>query len=142
MNAPRLPIGDEARVEIIPLIDVVFLVLVAFIYASAFLSPRVGLPVDLPRASEAEAEQGSIVTVTIEHDGRLFVGERPISVAELPQALIAARQADGDTSLYVKADRQVRLDRLVRVIDIARGVGMKGLTIATRTNVQAPAAAP
>jgi len=136
MKMPPLPVAAESRVEMIPLIDVVFLVLVAFIYASAFLSPKVGLPVDLPQAAEAESERAEIATVTIDRDGNLFLGEQPVSVSELPRALQRVKR-EGITSVYIKADRRARLDHLVRVMDICRAAKMDGLTIATRRRVEA-----
>jgi len=135
MKLPRPPVPAESRVEMIPLIDVVFLVLIAFIYASAFLSPKVGLPVDLPQAAEAEPERAEIATVTIDEDGSLFLGERSISVAELPSALQRIKR-EGIKTVYIKADRRARLDHLVRVMDICRAAEMDGLTIATQRRLE------
>ena len=61
MKLPHHTLATEPRVEMIPLIDVVFLVLVAFIYASMFMTQKTGLPVDLPEASEAENEVSEVM---------------------------------------------------------------------------------
>jgi len=137
MKMDRLPIPDESRVEMIPLIDVVFLVLAAFIYASAFLSPKVGIPVDLPRADQAEVEQTSLVNITIEEDGSLYLDDRSISLADLPSTLAAVKRNNNQVTVYVKADRRVRIEPLIRILDIARAAEMAGLTIATQRELEA-----
>ena len=131
MKLPAHVAVTEPRVEMIPLIDVVFLVLVAFIYASMFMTYKTGLPVDLPEASETETEQSEVLTLNILRDGSLFLNEQPIALEALEEALAAAKTAsDEELALYVMADRDARLDPLVKVMDLARRAGITGLTIA------------
>ena len=116
----------------IPLIDVVFLVLVAFIYASMFMTYKTGLPVDLPQASEAQTVQSEVLVVNIMRDGSLFLEDKPITIDSLSDALALAKANIGeDIALYVMADREARLEPLVKVMDVARRAGITGLTIAT-----------
>lgn len=132
MKVPRLAVGGESRVEMIPLIDVVFLVLVAFIYASAFLAPKTGIPVDLPVASEGQTQDDSVLTVSIARDGSLYLDKQPIQLNALSRAFVQAKRANADTTVYIKADKKAQLDALVQVMDSARRAELSGLTIATR----------
>ena len=117
----------------IPLIDVVFLVLVAFIYASMFMTHKTGLPVDLPEASETETEKSGVLTLTIMRDGSLFLDEEPVTLEHLGKRLSVAKTVSGeDLVLYIMADREAQLDPLVKVMDLARKAGITGLTIATK----------
>ena len=116
----------------IPLVDVVFLVLVAFIYASMFMTQKTGLPVDLPHASEAETKMSEVLTLSIMRDGSLLLNEKPILLEHLGNALSAAKSFSGeDVALFVMADREAQLNPLVQVMNLARQAGIKGLTIAT-----------
>lgn len=136
MKLPDHSSATEPRVEMIPLIDVVFLVLVAFIYASMFMTYKTGLPVDLPEASETETEKSEVLTLTIMRDGSLFLNEEAIALEQLSDALLTAKTASGDdVILYVMADREARLDPLVKVMDLARKAGITGLTIAAKQHV-------
>ena len=89
-----------------PLIDVIFLVLIAFIYASMFMSPKIGLPIELPESSEAEALMAEMVTLTITKEGIILLNQQKISLGMLHAALIAAKQnAPGEISLYKSPSR-------------------------------------
>lgn len=119
----------------IPLIDVVFLILVAFIYASMFMTYKSGLPVDLPKASETQAEKSEVLTLSITSDGSLFLEGVPIALEHLEDALMLEKaNASKDISLYIMADRSVRLEPLIKVMDLARKTGIPGLTIAADRN--------
>lgn len=132
MRKSRRGIGTESKVEMIPLIDVVFLVLVTFIYASTFLSPKAGLPVDLPRASMSTMENTSVLVVTIDRNGMLYLDKEPVRLDRLSNAFSRASRRDGRAVVYVQADRRARIDLLVQIMDHARKAGISGLTIATR----------
>ena len=119
------------HVEILPLIDVVFLVLIAFIYSSMFLTLNTGLPVNLPESSEAKTETSKVLTLTITRGGDLYLNEQQVQFTRLHMILSETKAARPDVSLYVKADRDARIDLLVKVMDIAHKAGMHGLTIAT-----------
>ena len=119
------------HVEILPLIDVVFLVLIAFIYASMFLTQRTGLPVNLPESSEAKTDTSEVLTLTITQEGELYIDKQRVQFTGLDAILSDAKAARPDLSLYVKADREAHLDPLVKVMDIAHKTGISGLTIAT-----------
>ena len=119
------------HVEILPLIDVVFLVLIAFIYASMFLTQKTGLPVNLPESSEARTETSEVLTLTITHEGELYIDKQRVQFTGLDAILSDAKAAQPDVGLYVKADRHAHIDSLVKVMDIAHKTGMIGLTIAT-----------
>lgn len=136
MKLPEYTLAIEPRVEMIPLIDVVFLVLVAFIYASMFMTYKAGLSVDLPEASQTETVMSEVLTLTIMRDGALVLNEEPITLELLSDALSTAKTVSGEKpALYVMADREARLDPLVKVMDLARKAGITGLTIAAEKHV-------
>lgn len=119
------------HVEILPLIDVVFLVLIAFIYASMFLTQKTGLPVNLPESSEAKTEMSEVLTLTITREGELYIDKQRVQFTGLHTILSEANATQPDVGLYVKADRDAHVDLLVKVMDIAHKTGMNDLTIAT-----------
>ena len=119
------------HVEMLPLIDVVFLVLIAFIYAVMFLTPKTGLPVNLPESSKAKTQTSEVLTLTITQGGELYIDKQRVQFAGLDAILSDAKAVQPDVALYVKADRHARLDPLVKVMDIAHRTGINSLTIAT-----------
>ena len=138
----RIPDHTDApgpRVEMLPLIDVVFLVLVAFIYASMFLTQKTGLPINLPEASQIDLQPVDVITLTITKEGRLYLDEQPLTLNELVQALRDARSSGPDAVLLVEADREAEVGRLVQVMDTTRKAGIAALTIQAKTEPNAVA---
>ncbi len=138
MKLPENTLATEPQVEMIPLIDVVFLVLVAFIYASMFMTYKTGLSVDLPESSQAETVMSEVLTLTIMRDGSLFLNEDPVTPELLSDTLSTAKTVSGEKpALYVMADGEARLDPLIKIMDLARKAGITSLTIATEKQVNA-----
>lgn|SRR5690625_1128720 len=111
------------RVEIVPMIDVMFILLVFFIVSTTFRTEPAAIDVDLPKASTGVAQQVSELRITVTEQGAMFingVSAGPDQVrAEVRQA-VAARS---DTIVIVSADRRVAYDHVVRAMDLAREAG-------------------
>ena len=137
MKIPERTYARDPRVEILPLIDVVFLVLAAFIYASMFMTAKSGLPISLPDASQAESQSPDSITLAITKEGDLYLDERNLSITDLEQALRVARIAKPDAVLLVMADREADIGRLVQVMDTTRLAGIAALTIQVKPNPDA-----
>ena len=137
MRIPDHTNASEPRVEMLPLIDVVFLVLAAFIYASMFMTQKSGLPVSLPEASQTESQSLDVITLTITREGSLYLDERSLSLTELEQALRAARVVKPDAVLLVMADREAEVGRLVQVMDTTRKADFDALTIQAKAESKA-----
>lgn len=131
MKTARLLVDADAHVEMLPLIDVVFLVLAAFVYASTFLAPRTGLTVALPPSTQGEPHSGLATIVTIRKDGSMFLGERRIDPAGLERQLSAEHDRAKSEGLVVNGDRRARIGLLIEVMDAAREAGFDRLTVTT-----------
>ena len=110
----------RARVEIIPLIDVVFLLLVVFIYAMLSMTVHRGLKVRLPQAGAAEVERGEVVTVTIAEQ---------VEMDGLAEATRRRIEESGGGGVIINGDRGARLGRAVRVLDLLRRAGISEVSI-------------
>ncbi|HET58362.1 MAG TPA: biopolymer transporter ExbD, partial [Deltaproteobacteria bacterium] len=84
----------RARIEMIPLIDVIFLLLVAFILFSMTMTTHRGLNLDLPDASNAAVERDTLVVVSVAADGRLFLDGEPLEEGALKQRIAELRRAE------------------------------------------------
>ncbi|MDI6791981.1 MAG: biopolymer transporter ExbD [bacterium] len=120
----------EAGLDITPLIDVVFLLLIFFLLSSSFIM-QPGIKVTLPEATTDDIKTKKDVFVTITRDGSYFLNEEAISLAVLPDKLRVMVAGEVDQLLIVKADREVTHGRVVEVMDIAKRAGIDRLAIAT-----------
>lgn len=124
--------GRKARVEIIPLVDVVFLLLTAFIYAMLSMTVHRGLKVNLPQAAAAAVEKAEAVTVTIAADGRLFADNEQVDERSLVGA-VRRRLAQGAARrVIINGDRDAQLGRAVQVLDLLLKAGISEVSIQCR----------
>ncbi len=125
---------DAPRLEVLPLIDVIFLLLTFFIYALVLVVRAELLPVELPQvAAGTPAEASRPIVVTLDSDGRFYVGTDP---AEDVQAVIAAlreiRDERPDDPLFLAADRDGTTDRhpaFFALVDALREAGVGDFSI-------------
>ncbi len=103
----------EARVEIMPLIDVIFLLLTFFIYAMVLMVRAEMLPVRMPAfSSGTPARPLPAVTITIDRAGALFFNREPIVLDDLRARLRVARAENPRTVVYIATEEEGATDRL------------------------------
>ncbi len=120
----------DARVEIMPLIDVIFLLLTFFIYAMVMMVRAELLPVDLHSFASGEPTTVSpAVSITIDRNGLLFLDREPIALEAVLERLGALRTVDPNTVVYVACEKVGDLDRLPTFLDLYDALSQAGLTI-------------
>ncbi|MEN8140127.1 MAG: biopolymer transporter ExbD [Thermodesulfobacteriota bacterium] len=137
------------RIEMLPLIDVVFLLLVFFIYAFVSMSVHHGQAVDLPQASSVEVvadKEGLAVTIQPDQDGaiRVFVGDELLPLAELAPRLkemAAATGGDGgeeEVEVQIFADGAISYQHLFAVLDQVKSAGLSHISLQAEPARQGP----
>jgi biopolymer transport protein ExbD len=119
----------RARIEMLPLIDIVFLLLVFFIYAMLSMAVHRGVPVVLPRSETAQIDKKQILTVTIKGDGRLFLDRQHIPLEKLQGALQRKSRSIREPGVLLFADRGVSYQKLFRVLDQIRLAGLTRISL-------------
>lgn len=127
----QTPETRSPRIEMLPLIDVVFLLLVVFIYAMLSMAVHKGMPVALPTSTTARADQSEPISITVMADGDLFVDKTPVALADLTMLLRHRTQAAPETGVLIFADKSLPYQSLFQVLDRVRSAGL------TRINLQA-----
>lgn len=122
----------KARIELIPLIDVMFFLLASFIFVSLSMVQQKGIKVDVPAAATGEANRKEYSAVSITADGKIFLDKRPVSLEELQAALQLMAGRPEEPRLYISADRQARHGDVVAVLDATRRAGLHKVSFETR----------
>jgi len=125
-RAPR----RRARIEVIPMIDVVFFLLVFFMVASLSMVQYRGVPVNLPRAATGSDPPARPATITVARDGQTYLEKEALPVAALGERLRGLVAKDAGTAVVINADEEVAHGRVVDVLDEVRGAGVGRLAIA------------
>lgn len=128
MKLRRRPLR-KARIEIIPMIDTVFFLLVFFMMASLSMSVHGGIPVNLPKAARAEVARAP-TTISISRDGAVYLDREPVDPAGLAARLGSRARSEPALAVVIEADTDVAHGRVVDVMDAARVAGIGKLAIA------------
>ena len=128
---------NEVSLDLTPLIDVVFLLLIFFMVSMTFDRETV-LNVDLPEASGEKTEADvKVLDIQISVEGKYAINDKPLINTELATLKKAMKKiSDGDTSipLLISADRSAPHHAVVRAMDAAGQLGFSKLSIATSEN--------
>ena len=125
----QMPTSRKARIEILPLIDIVFLLLVFFIYAMLSMAVHRGLPVDLPMSQSAEIDQKLTLSVTIKDDGLIHVDKTPVALEDLTEILRARSEEASETGVLVFADKDLSYQMIYTVLDNIRLAGISRISL-------------
>jgi biopolymer transport protein ExbD len=120
----------KARIEIIPMIDTVFFLLVFFMTASLSMTVYRGLPVNLPAAASGQATRDDKAAITLDREGRMYLNREPVMRDTLGGRLRALLSTNPDLVVMINADGEVLHRRVVDVVDVARTAGISRLAIA------------
>ena len=122
----------RARVEMIPLIDMFFLLLVFFIFGVFSMTQQQGLLVDLPTAQTATTSQEEAMTISLTADGALWLNQQPVALEGLVDALRHAPH-EPDALVVLNADAQVSHGRVIATLDRVRQAGLSRVSFQTAT---------
>ena len=120
------------RIEMLPLMDMVFLLLVVFMYAMLSMAVHHGLPVSLPASSAAEHEKHAAIALSISASGEVFLDKEPVAVEALSSILAARKAASDDPegiSIRIFADRSVAYQAVYTVLDGVRAAGITRVSL-------------
>jgi biopolymer transport protein ExbD len=115
-------------IDITPLMDIVFQLLLFFILTSAMLQP--GLPLDLPGSKEKSEGAEADLVISINAEGEIFMNEVPVPLETVEPAIAALAGENPEAAVILRGDRKVRYGRFFEVLDIIRNTGIKTLNLA------------
>src|SRR5688572_248593 len=122
----KLPQDHEARIEIIPLIDIMFFLLAAFMLVSLSMVNMKSVKVDLPTATTATPEtQQDFINLSIDRTGAIFLDQRPLGQNELAQQLSAMRRTNANLRVFISGDKDARHGDVIAVLDVVRATGIE-----------------
>ena len=128
----------KARIEIIPLIDVMFFLLASFMMVSLSMQRIRTMKMDLPSAVKATStKKPDMVEVRINRNGDISVDLKHHSLPEFLDLLIQRRAANTNLPVYVKADTLATHGDVLRVVDSAKSVGISRVSFQLDTEMPA-----
>ena len=123
--------ADDAQIQIIPLIDVIFCILTFFILAALQLTRQQAINIDLPKASTGVTQMREMLVVTINSTGQTYVDRQYVDRNQLAQTLQGYRQQNPNGLLVLYASQTAFYNDVVQVLDLMRQVGGDRVALAT-----------
>jgi biopolymer transport protein ExbD len=122
----------KARIEIIPMIDTIFFLLVFFMISTLSMARYSGLPVNLPKAATGQQPPSESTAITITADGDITIDKQPVARDGIRGALQKRFEKNPELLVLINADEAVQHGRVVEVMDQARQAGVAKMAIAIK----------
>ena len=132
----NLNVERKARIEMLPLIDIVFLLLVFFIYAMLSMAVHHGLPVVLPNSSTAKIDKDLVLSVTVKEDGTIYVDKEQVGLQNLAEFLKIRAGGQTQSGVLLFADHSLSYQKLIRVLDQIRIAGLNRISLQAEADKQ------
>ena len=130
--------SKKARIEIIPMIDTIFFLLVFFMISTLSMARFTGVQVNLPKAASGRQNPAESATVTLTRESRLYVNKEPVAPEALRQSLQPLLGNNSELLVIINADDGVPHGQVVQIMDEARQAGVTRLSIAVKPKENKP----
>jgi biopolymer transport protein ExbD len=122
----------KARIEIIPMIDTIFFLLVFFMISTLSMAHYRGMPVNLPQAAAGQQTPAESAAITIDKHARIFLDKQAVDKEVLGDFLRRELAQNADLLVAINADDGVEHGRVVEIMDIARSANVARMAIAVK----------
>ena len=122
----------KARIELIPMIDTMFFLLIFFIFVTLSMVHQKGLNVNLPKSSQGSMVKLHNYTITLKKNGGVYLNKERTTLKNLP-ALLKQRVTNKKDLIIINGDKNIYLKKVVKTIDIVKKDGFLKVSIAVNT---------
>ncbi|MCP5067807.1 MAG: biopolymer transporter ExbD [bacterium] len=121
--------NDDVGVDLTPMLDVVFIMLIFFIVTTSFVKES-GLDVNRPEAATAERKERGNILVAISHNDQIWIDRQQVDVRAIRAHIERMHAENPQGSVVIQADKNSRTGLLVEVMDAARLAGVENVSLA------------
>ena len=124
--------GEENDVDLTPMIDIVFIMLIFFIVTASFVK-EAGIDVNRPGAVTAERKEKASILIAIAENGEIWIDKRSVDVRAVRANIERLRAENPQGAVVIQADKNSKNGLLVKVMDAARLAGVENVSLAAET---------
>jgi biopolymer transport protein ExbD len=124
--------ADDVRIDLIPLIDVVFCILIFFMLASLQLTRQQAISINLPQSSTSALQTHKSLVVSIDSSGTIYVDQQPVTQDNLYYTMQGFEKENPEGLMVLYADRSATYDSVIQLLDLMRSVGGDRVALATQ----------
>ncbi len=124
---------DDTNVDITPMLDVVFIMLIFFIVTATFVKES-GIEVNKPEAATAVVEEKANILITIDGKDKIWIDRRQVDIRSVRSIIERLHAENPEGSVVIQADAESRNDTLVQVMDASRRAGVFDIALGASVN--------
>ena len=113
---------ENIQINILPMIDVIFVILSFFIVSSLYLVRLETIPVNLPNAETANQEKDIPIVVTLDLDNKVFIDEKMIDISLFENQLRSKLKNNNNKKVVLRADKSIKYGKVISILDIMRKI--------------------
>ncbi len=130
---PKQSSESDARIEIIPLIDIMFFLLASFMLVSLSMVNLKSVKVNLPTATRATLDtKNDFASISVDKDGAVYLDKQPLGSNELVLRLNAWHHTNENLRVFISGDQDVRYGAVIHVLDLVRSTGIQKVAFEIR----------
>ena len=127
--------GVMSEINVTPLVDVMLVLLIVFMVAAPLMT--VGVPIELPKTEARQMDSSTEpITISVKTDGKVFLQETEIVLAELAPKLVAIAKNGYEEQLVVRADTRVAYGKVMEVMGLLNSAGYRKIGLVTAATDQ------
>ena len=113
---------ENNQINILPMIDIIFVILSFFIVSSLYLVKLETIPVNLPNAETSNQEKDSLIVVTLNLDNRVFIDDKSIDISILENKIRSKLRVSNNKKVVLRADKGIKYGKVIIILDILRKI--------------------
>jgi biopolymer transport protein TolR len=125
-----------SEINVTPLVDIVLVLLIIFMVTTKMITDQMLMKVNLPKASTGEAGAGSLFSITLPNDGKMYLNGKEVDDKGLLDFINKERVAGRNPKVVVSGDTTIAYGEVVRVLDLVRGAGLDDYAITVQGEVK------
>ena len=125
--------NEESQIELTPMLDVVFIMLIFFIVTTSFVKES-GIEVSRPNAETAEKQERASIFIAIDSEGQIFLQKRKLDIDAVRANIEKLHAESPEGSVVIQADKASETGILVQVMDQIRLAGVKNISVAASSS--------
>ena len=124
----------KIQINILPMIDIIFVILSFFIVSSLYLVKLEIIPVNLPNAESSNQEKDSVIVVTLNMENKVFINEEMIDLTLLENELRSRITNSNNKKVVLRADKSISYGKVISILDVMRNIENLKIGVSTELN--------
>ena len=124
---------ENNQINILPMIDIIFVILSFFIVSSLYLVKLETIPVNLPSAETSNQEKDSLIVVTLNLENRVFIDDKFIDISILENEIRSKLNFSNNKKVVLRADKGIQYGKVISILDILRKIENIKIGVSTQS---------